>query len=415
MVIDKEYKNSEIGVIPKTWKVKSIGEIAEFCGGSQPPLEYFSKIKKNGYIRMVQIRDYKTDKYKVYIPEKLAKRYCDKSDIMIGRYGPPIFQILKGISGAYNVALIKATPKGVDKKYLYYLLKQEKLFKYIELLSRRSSGQTGVDLKGLKEYIVAIPDTLEEQKHISSVLSDIDKLILSTQKLLDKKKMIKIGSMQTLLNGKKRVGIDNIDFNTENYKETQMGTIPSEWSIKTFRDISSINQGLQISIEKRKSICIDNYQPYITLQWLSGDKSTEYISEYSNSVLCDYNDILMTRTGNTGMIVTGVRGVFHNNFFKINYNTEIIDKDYLVYYLRSNKIQKIILDKAGASTIPDLKHKDFYSIPVVLPSLREQKMIANILLDMDKEIEKIEEKLDKYKKIKHGMMEELLTGKRRLV
>ena len=66
---------------------------------------------------------------------------------MIGRYGPPIFQILRGIEGAYNVALMKAIPhESVIKDYLYYTLKREDLFKYIELLSQRSSGQTGIDL-----------------------------------------------------------------------------------------------------------------------------------------------------------------------------------------------------------------------------------------------------------------------------
>ncbi len=70
----------------------------------------------------------------------------------------------------------------------------------------------------------------------------------------------------------------------------------------------------------------------------------------------------MTRTGNTGVVVSGVEGVFHNNFFKINYDKGIIDKDFLVYYLNMKRTQNIILTKAGTSTIPDLNHNDFYSI-----------------------------------------------------
>ena len=59
--------------------------------------------KKDGYIRLIQIRDYKSDDYAVYIPENSTKKFCTEDDIMIGRYGPPVFQILRGISGAYNV------------------------------------------------------------------------------------------------------------------------------------------------------------------------------------------------------------------------------------------------------------------------------------------------------------------------
>ena len=132
-------------MVRKGWKQVTLGDIALFQGGSQPPLSVFSSQKKAGYIRLVQIRDYKTDKYATYIPEKLAKRFCKQDDIMIGRYGPPIFQILRGIEGAYNVALIKALPQGVDKEFLYHTLKREDLFEYIDLLSRRTSGQTGVD------------------------------------------------------------------------------------------------------------------------------------------------------------------------------------------------------------------------------------------------------------------------------
>ena len=187
------------------WKQVTLGDIALFQGGSQPPLSAFSGQKKVGYIRLVQIRDYKTDKYATYIPEKLAKRFCKQDDIMIGRYGPPIFQILRGIEGAYNVALIKALPRGINKDFLYHTLKREDLFEYIDLLSRRTSGQTGVDLTNLKAFELSIPILTEEQAVIAEAISDVDSLISSLQKLIEKKKAIKQGAMQELLTGKKRL------------------------------------------------------------------------------------------------------------------------------------------------------------------------------------------------------------------
>ena len=97
---------------------------------------------------------------------------------MIGRYGPPIFQICRGLKGAYNVALLKVIPKeGVSRDFLYYFLKQDSVFQYVDKLSARTGGQTGVDLVSLKEYPVRIPEEIECQEKLVTILSVIDKKI----------------------------------------------------------------------------------------------------------------------------------------------------------------------------------------------------------------------------------------------
>jgi type I restriction enzyme S subunit len=145
------YKQTEVGPIPDDWLEHTIGDLISFSGGSQPDKSYFSPVKKPGHVRLIQIRDYKTEKYITFVPECLARKFCDSNDIMIARYGPPVFQILRGLDGAYNVALIKASPNNhVSRRYAYYYLKRDELFQLIEKLSRRSSGQTGVDLVELK-------------------------------------------------------------------------------------------------------------------------------------------------------------------------------------------------------------------------------------------------------------------------
>ena len=78
---------------PKKLKIGKIGDICTFEGGSQPPRSTFVFEPREGYVRLIQIRDYKTDEYITYIPQKLARKFCRTDDIMIGRYGPPIFQI----------------------------------------------------------------------------------------------------------------------------------------------------------------------------------------------------------------------------------------------------------------------------------------------------------------------------------
>ena len=167
------------------------------------------------------------------------------------------------------------------------------------------------------------------------------------------------------------------------YKITEMGMIPDDWDVKIFKEIFKVNQGLQIAIEKRYNYPSSESKIYITIQYLNDGKSVEYINDYSKSVCCEESDVLMTRTGNTGMVITNVNGVFHNNFFKIKF-----DKDYIVFYLKQNSTQKKILEKAGTSTIPDLNHNDFYSLAIPLPpTLQEQKAIAEVLSSLDDKIE----------------------------
>jgi type I restriction enzyme, S subunit len=135
-----------------------LSDLCEFRGGSQPPKSTFSYEPGLGKTRLIQIRDYKTDEYATYIPKDLAKRPCSKSDVMIGRYGPPLFQILKGLEGSYNVALIKAEPKPrISREFLFHLLSSPKLQADVISQSERSAGQTGVNLKFLNAYPAYFP------------------------------------------------------------------------------------------------------------------------------------------------------------------------------------------------------------------------------------------------------------------
>jgi type I restriction enzyme S subunit len=157
-----------------TFQKLKIKDICDFVGGAQPPKEVFISEEREGYIRLIQTRDYKTDAFKTYIPKNLARRFCNTTDIMIGRYGPPIFQILRGLDGAYNVALMKAVPKSnVLNDYLYYIIKQKNIFEYVDRLSARTGGQTGVDLDSLNEYPVLLPDKFYQQK-VLGILKGID-------------------------------------------------------------------------------------------------------------------------------------------------------------------------------------------------------------------------------------------------
>ncbi|MFO0304697.1 MAG: restriction endonuclease subunit S [Burkholderiales bacterium] len=149
----------------------TLGEVVEFVGGSQPPKSVFSKTKKADNIRLIQIRDYKSDKHIVFIPRALAKRFCNADDVMIGRYGPPLFQILRGIEGAYNVALMKAVPdeKRLSRDFLYYFLKHSAILEYVIYHSSRAAGQIGVTKETLEPYPIALPSPAEQKRIVETI------------------------------------------------------------------------------------------------------------------------------------------------------------------------------------------------------------------------------------------------------
>ena len=112
---------------------------------------------------------------------------------------------------------------------------------------------------------------------------------------------------------------------------------------------------------------------------------------------CTKDDILMTRTGNTGMVVTNVEGVFHNNFFLIDFDRERFEKDFLVEYLNLDLIQADITRRAGTSTIPDLNHGEFYKIKVFEPPIDLQKEFDEFKMQVDKSklmFQKLHQKLN---------------------
>ena len=195
------------------------------------------------------------------------------------------------------------------------------------------------------------------------------------------------------------------------YKQTEVGVIPEDWDFSTAKNLCKVNQGLQISIEERLTTPSPHSLKYITIQYLNNSKNVEYIDSFTESVCCSEDDVLMTRTGNTGIVVTDVKGVFHNNFFKISYRKDRLVKDYFVAYLRQEWMQQLILTKAGTSTIPDLNHSDFYSIPVIVPPFAEQEAIAEALSDADSLIESLQQLIAKKRQIKQGAMQELLDPK----
>ena len=176
--------------------MKRMDECCKFIGGAQPDKSYFEYEKTDENVRLIQIRDYKSDKFITYIPKEMARKTCTAEDIMVGRYGPPIFQILGGIEGAYNVALMKAVPsKEFNVEYFRNFLKSEKLLRYLESFSQRTAGQDGIQIDKLNAYPCFVPP-IELQNQFATFVEQVDKSKLAIQKSLEQLETLKKALMQ---------------------------------------------------------------------------------------------------------------------------------------------------------------------------------------------------------------------------
>lgn len=154
------------------WDIKLLGEVCSFQGGTQPPKSQFVDTPRDGYVRLLQIRDFKSDARAVYVADNGKVKKCEATDIMIGRYGASVGQIHRGKAGAYNVALVKTIPDDsrLDRDYFYYFLTSDLFQK--PLLEKSSRGaQDGFNQGDISPFPVPLPP-LEEQQRIVAVLDE---------------------------------------------------------------------------------------------------------------------------------------------------------------------------------------------------------------------------------------------------
>lgn len=237
----------------------------------------------------------------------------------------------------------------------------------------------------------------EEQDKIGEIFTGIDKLINLHQRKYYKLQNVKKSMLEKMF---PKNGADIPEIRFKGFTET--------WEQRKFEEIFKVSQGLQIEISKRFTEPGDNRYFYITNEFLKDNCDEKYyIESPSENVICDWEDILMTRTGNTGIVVTDVEGCFHNNFFKIQYDRRNFSKKYICYLLSSADMQKTILNSAGSSTIPDLSHKSFYKISGFFPKYKEQNRIAEYFFNLDNLITLHQRELDKLKNMKKACLEKM--------
>ena len=384
-------------IIPSDWGNCQIDDLVKFSGGNQPPQSTFIFEEREDYIRLIQTRDYKTDKHKTYIKISDAKKTCEANDIIIGRYGPPIFQIFRGLKGAYNVALVKAIPneKKVLKNYCFYFLSRPELRKYLESLSQRSGGQTGIEMDRLKKYPLPLPP-LPEQEKIATILNTWDAAIATTQQLIEQLQARNKGLAQQLLTGKKRLS----GFKGE-WEEKKAALIFKNHTDKTH------NGDLEVLSATQERGVIPRNMNNIDIKY---DPST--LGSYKKVEVGDY--VISLRSFQGGIEYSNYEGLVSPAYTVLKETIPISKLFYKVYFKTATFINRLNTIIYGIRDGKQISYKDFSTLKLPYPSVEEQAAIAQVLENAQSELSNYQKQLAALQEQKKGLMQVLLTGKVRV-
>lgn len=389
------------GEIPKSWSPDLISDHISFEGGTQPPRSTFLFKETPGYIRLVQTRDFKTDRYKTYIPKTANHKTFENKDVMIGRYGPPVFQVYRGLSGAYNVALIKASPKSeeIDPDYLYYTLKQRRLFRLIDALSQRSSGQTGVDMDALNNFPLPLPP-LSEQRSIAKVLRTWDEAIERMETFRSMKLELRKGIIQQLLGSGKEGMMEwplkRLSELSQRIKRTTDGKVHPVMTI-------SAKSGFLMQSDKfARNMAGKSIERYTLL--LEG----EFAFNKGNSKTAPYGCIF--RLGRQSALIPFVYYCFkmdddlHHPFYEHLFATGALN----------HQLSRLINSGVRNDGLFNLYTDDFFGCQIPVPPFEDQVKIARAITALNDELSLIEAEIAAVKRQKSGLMQKLLTGEWRV-
>lgn len=380
--ISQSYKKTELGPIPEDWCIARIGDVCRLINGRGfKPYEW--KTRGLPIIRIQNINgsdefnhyDGSYDRKLEVIPNQLLFAWSGSRGTS---FGPHVW---KGPFGLLNYHTWKVVTREdcIRPEFLFHALKH--LTEYIESWAHGASALVHVQKWQMEGFLLPLPPTKKEQEAIAEALSDADALIESLEQLIAKKRQVKQGAMQVLLTGKRR-----------------LPEFTGEWAAKPIGDVLSIMHGKS----QRDVVTEDGLYPILATGGQIGTAS---------AYLHDQPSVLIGRKG------TIDRPQYAEApFWTVDTLFYSIMKDGNVakyFYYRFLLIDWYAHNEA--SGVPSLNAKTIEKIEVAVPVPEEQVAIVRLLSDMDEEIEFLVSRLSKARQIKQGMMQELLTGRVRLV
>ena len=418
-----------MGVIPDDWECGLLKEFATFGGGTTPPRSAYERYYSNGSHPWVKTLDLNNSIINV-TEEKITSLALSEVSIVKHPKGTVLVAMYGGFNqigrtgllaedSAINQALVAIRPQHrLSSNYLLFNLNYN--VEYWKLVASSSRKDPNITSNDVKNYPLCLPP-VEEQNAIANVLSDVDALIAGLEKLIAKKQAIKTATMQQLLTGRTRLPefANHPDGTTKGYKQTELGEIPEDWEIHSLSKICDVRDGTHDSPKYR-----DNGVPLVTSKNIVDDildlRNVSLISledafEIDKRSKVDKGDIIMSMIGTIGSAVL----LTDDPKFCIKnvalFKPKGVFGEYFIHFIRSSFFQDCLEDSMDGGIQKFVSLGTLRNMKIVLPIRKEQTAIANILSDMDEEIQSLQQRLDKTRQIKQGMMQELLTGKTRLI
>lgn len=404
-MVKKGYKQTEVGVIPEKWKDKKLGDVGKVCMCKRI---FANQTSNTGEVPFFKIGTFgkEADAYiskGLYADYKQRFSYPQKGDVLISAAGTLGRTIVFEGKDAYfqdsNIVWLATDKELLCNEYLYHYYKVIKW--------GASEGSTIARLYNgiICNTHIALPD-VEEQKQIATVLSEIDELISLTEKQISKKKAIKQGAMQELLTGKRR-----------------LPGFSGEWETRTLHEISNeMVDGPFGSNLKTEHYTTERQVRIIQLSnigeagWNNANVKYTTFSHAAELQRCivQPGSILIAKMMPAGRAIICPDNeksyILGSDVVKVVPNSSV-DSRYLVYATKSRFYLDQIADDTQGSTRARTSVSKLRKTAILFPEKDEQIAIADILSEMDMEIATLEEKLAKYRQVKQGMMQQLLTGK----
>lgn len=411
------YKMTELGEIPEDWAVKKLGEIFEIRTKSIKPYEF-----KNEYFLHYSLPAF--DESGIPILEKgnlirSNKTIIDQDSLLVSKLNPRIKRIWKveyipDYKQISSTEFINYSPKNKEVfiEYYYHFFNSDNFQENLQLLEKGSTGsRKRVSPSETLDIFITVP-IIKEQQKIADILSTVDEQLEQTDQLIKKTKELKKGLMQKLLTK----GIGHTEF-----KQTEVGEIPVEWEVKALGEIGEFIKGKGIAkkdISDNGVKCILYGQLYTTYKESIKTVNTYTNAKINNPVIGQINDLLIPSSGETAIDIAtasalNINGVYIGGDINLFRPTELIDSNYLSYQIssiRKNDLAKL----AQGSTVYHLYAPSLKKLKVVIPSIKEQQKIADILSSVDDQLEEYNTKIEKLELLKKGLMQQLLIGKIRV-
>lgn len=399
--IPQGYKQTEIGVIPEDWEALKFGDVCTLINGRGfKPYEW--TIEGLPIIRIQNLNG--SEEFNYYQGHYDPKIFVQNGQLLFAwsgsrgtSFGPHIWHGGDALLNYHTWKLVIKN-ESIDEGYFFHILKL--LTKQIEDSAHGASALVHTQKGEMENFFIPFPKSQQEQTAIATALSDVDALITGLESLIAKKQAIKTATMQQLLTGKTRLPqfAHHPDGTPKGTQQTELGEIPEDWGVSTIRNFAPLQRGFDLPCYQRKN---GNF-PVV----------------YSNGIVNHHSDFQVQGEG----VVTGRSGTIgkvhyinssfwpHNTTLWVTSFENSVAK-YVYYLFLTIGFERF----SSGSGVPTLNRNDVHDFKIAVPPKPEQTAIAQILSDMDEEIQTLQTCLSKTQQIKQGMMQELLTGKVRLV